>query len=74
MPTSLYGKAYRKLSGTIGTTNTNVAHGLGSVPDLVFMIVTGSVAGVVRLVSKDATNLVIISTRASTTIEAIAFE
>lgn len=67
-------KKYVKLTGTIAVSNTNIAHGLGTVPDLVFVLVTGSVAGVVRLVSKDGTNLTLISTIASTTVEVVAFE
>jgi hypothetical protein len=70
----LSAKKYVKLSATVGTTNVNLAHGLGTVPDLVLLTVTGTVAGVVRQVSKDATNIVLVSTLASTTIEALVFE
>ena len=65
---------YAKLSATIGTTNVNVAHGLGTVPDIVLLTVTGTVAGVVRQVSKDGTNVTVVSTLASTTVEILAFE
>ena len=68
-----FGAGGVKLSGTIGTANTNVAHGLGVIPNVVFFLPIGAVAGVVRLVSKDSTNLVFISTLASTTIEAYAW-
>ena len=67
-------KKYVKLSATVGTSNVNVAHGLGTIPDLVLITVTGTVAGVVRQVSKDGTNVVLVSTLASTTVEVIVFE
>lgn len=67
-------KQYMKLSATVGTTNVNVAHGLGTIPDLIFLTVTGAVAGVVRVVSRDGTNVVLVSTLASTTVEILAFE
>ena len=69
-----YTKKYVKLSATVGTTNVNVAHGLGTVPDIVLITVTGTVAGVVRVVSKDGTNVVLVSTLASTTVEILVFE
>ena len=69
-----YTKKYVKLSATVGTTNVNVAHGLGTVPDIVLITVTGTVAGVVRQVSKDGTNIVLVSTLASTTVEILVFE
>lgn len=65
---------YNKLSATVGTTNVNVAHGLGTIPSVVILTVTGTVAGVVRQVSKDGTNVVLVSTLASTPVEVIAFE
>lgn len=74
MPLWATNRKYVKLSATVGTTNVNVAHGLGTIPDLVLITVTGTVAGVVRQVSKDGTNVVLVSTLASTTVEVIAFE
>ena len=74
MPLWAQGRKYVKLSATVGTTNVNVAHGLGTIPDLVLITVTGTVAGVVRQVSKDATYVVLVSTLASTTVEVLTFE
>ena len=70
----LTNKKYVKLSATVGTTNVNVAHGLGTIPDVVLLTVTGTVAGVIRQVSKDGTNVTVVSTLANTTVEIVAFE
>ena len=65
---------YTKLSATVGTTNVNVTHGLGTTPSVIWILPTGSVAGVVRQVSRDGTNITLVSTLASTVVEVVAFE
>ena len=62
---------YNVLSGTVGTTATAFAHNLGTVPGFVILTVTGTVAGVVRVTAKDATNITVVSTLAATTFEAL---
>ena len=62
-----------KVSGTVGTTATAFAHGLGTTPNIVLLTVTGTVAGVIRVVSRDATNITVVSTLASTTFEALVW-
>ena len=61
---------HRKLSGTVGTTATAFAHGLGTIPEWTLFIATGTVAGVLRRTALDQTNLTLVSTLANTTFEA----
>jgi len=70
--TGMTGAEYSKQIATVGTTNVNVPHYLSTTPDFVILTVTGTVAGVVRAVSRDATNVVVVSTLANTVVEIVA--
>ena len=61
----------RKLIGTVGTTATTFAHGLGTTPDWAIIVGTSAtVAGVLRVTARDQTNITVISSVAATPFEA----
>jgi len=62
---------FNVVKGTVGTTATAFAHNLGTVPAFVILTVDGTVAGVMRVTAKDATNITVVSTLAATTFEAL---
>jgi len=65
---------WTKLTGTVGTTATTFAHNLATTPTAVLLTVTGTVAGVMRVTARDAVNITVISTLASTTFEALCIK
>ena len=61
----------RQLVGTVGTTATTFAHGLGTTPGWVVLVGTSAtVAGVLRVTARDQTNITVISSVAATPFEA----
>ena len=73
MPQDYSPRFATKITGTVGTTATNFAHSLQTTPNIVLLTVTGTVAGVIRVTARDATNITVVSTLASTTFEAFVW-